>query len=104
MIFEADTPAGKAFDIALLFAILMILGYGIIAVPTGIVTVEPCPHCSRYGHDADAVHCKYCGNGAGVSAPPAGWATGLRVGLIGRPLCSPYLPARGRAGPWQPRA
>ena len=57
-----------------LFAsIVMILGYGIIAVPTGIVTVEiarasgsrittqVCPNCASEGHDADAVHCKYCG-------------------------------------------
>ena len=52
-------------------SIVMILGYGIIAVPTGIVTVElskagkpvstqVCPHCLREGHDADAVFCKYC--------------------------------------------
>ncbi len=55
-----------------LAALLMILGYGIIAVPTGIVTVElahagravsgqACPACSAEGHDADATHCKYCG-------------------------------------------
>lgn len=61
------TPLGKA-----LASFLMILGYGIIAVPTGIVTVElsggrkrevttqACPNCSRYGHDGDAVFCKYC--------------------------------------------
>ena len=54
-------------------AIIMILGYAIIAVPTGIVTVEmtkaeakqistqSCPFCSAEGHDVDAVHCKYCG-------------------------------------------
>jgi len=54
-------------------AVIMIIGYGIIAVPTGIVTAElayttrsrmsmrACPHCSAEGHDADAVHCKYCG-------------------------------------------
>ncbi|PLX99063.1 MAG: ion transporter [Desulfuromonas sp.] len=52
---------------------IMILGYGIIAVPTGIVTVEmtqaykkvstqSCPECSAEGHDADAVHCKFCGS------------------------------------------
>jgi voltage-gated potassium channel len=50
----------------------MILGYSIIAVPTGIVSVElshagqpvstqHCPACARYGHDADARHCKHCG-------------------------------------------
>jgi len=57
----------------LLSAFIMILGYGIIAVPTGIVSVELarttprrvttqfCPNCSKEGHDADAVFCKYCG-------------------------------------------
>lgn len=56
-----------------LSAIVMVLGYAIIAVPTGIVTVEmthafsarvstqACPECSAEGHDADASHCKYCG-------------------------------------------
>ena len=57
----------------LLSALIMIIGYGIIAVPTGIVTVElaqafkrqistqACPECSAEGHDIDAKHCKYCG-------------------------------------------
>jgi len=56
-----------------LAAVIMILGYGIIAVPTGIVTSEishamgqkistqACPECSAEGHDRDATHCKYCG-------------------------------------------
>jgi voltage-gated potassium channel len=51
----------------------MILGYSIIAVPTGIVTVEwakatgapttgqACPNCSAEGHDRDADYCKFCG-------------------------------------------
>jgi voltage-gated potassium channel len=55
-----------------LASMVMILGYGIIAVPTGIVTVElagarkirittqSCPECSAEGHDADARYCKYC--------------------------------------------
>ena len=55
-------------------SLLMIMGYGIIAVPTGIVSVElakvdpddisttACPNCSREGHDNDAEHCKYCGS------------------------------------------
>lgn len=66
------TPFGQ-----FLSAALMILGYGVIAVPTGIVTTElslvaresgalPCPHCGRSGHTADAVFCKYCG---GALAP-----------------------------------
>lgn len=54
-------------------AMVMILGYAIIAVPTGIVTVEmshtfgrgvstqACPECSAEGHDVDARHCKFCG-------------------------------------------
>lgn len=57
-----------------LSAIVMILGYAIIAVPTGIVTGElikgaqksnntqACRYCGKEGHDDDAVHCKYCGN------------------------------------------
>ena len=56
----------------LMAALLMILGYGVIAVPTGIVTAElasasrgvsrqACPGCGREGHDVDAVHCKFCG-------------------------------------------
>ena len=62
------TPLGQT-----LAALVMIVGYGIIAVPTGIVTVEiaqaarqkpvstqACPECSLQGHDADAVFCKYC--------------------------------------------
>jgi voltage-gated potassium channel len=61
------TPVGQT-----LAAMVMIIGYGIIAVPTGIVTVEiaqaarkpvstqACPECSAQGHDADAVFCKYC--------------------------------------------
>ena len=56
-----------------LAALIMIIGYAIIAVPTGIVTAElaqgykktvstqSCPQCSAEGHDPDAVHCKYCG-------------------------------------------
>lgn len=54
-------------------AFIMILGYSIIAVPTGIVTVEmsnaarkeistqACPECSAEGHDSDAKYCKFCG-------------------------------------------
>ena len=52
---------------------VMILGYAIIAVPTGIVTVElqkdkkkqnekKCKNCSASGHDSDALFCKFCGN------------------------------------------
>jgi Kef-type K+ transport systems, predicted NAD-binding component len=62
------TPFGQTVA-----AILMILGYGIIAVPTGIVSVElanatrhqygtrTCPTCQLARHDGDARHCKRCG-------------------------------------------
>jgi voltage-gated potassium channel len=63
-----QTAIGQA-----LASVIMILGYGIIAVPTGIVTAEmtssamktkvttqACPQCSAEGHDPDAVYCKYC--------------------------------------------
>ncbi len=57
----------------ILASMVMIIGYAIIAVPTGIITVElgrayrrgvstqACPQCSAEGHDPDAKHCKYCG-------------------------------------------
>src|SRR5690554_6876171 len=62
------TPFGQ-----LLAGIVMILGYGIIAVPTGIVTAElvrpsqkqntqVCPVCLHDEHDDDAVFCKKCGS------------------------------------------
>ena len=57
-----------------LAAIVMIMGYSIIAVPTGIVTAEmtrvdgphapntrACPNCGVEGHRTDAVHCHACG-------------------------------------------
>lgn len=63
------TPVGQ-----ILASIVMVIGYGIIAVPTGIVSVElarathqqrierkPCPSCGAEEHDLDAVYCKYCG-------------------------------------------
>ena len=66
------TDIGQAFA-----SLIMILGYGIIAVPTGIVTAEmtrqalgrgrqegsqdTCPRCGLEPHDADARYCKRCG-------------------------------------------
>lgn len=54
---------------------IMILGYAIIAVPTGILTSElttrqrkttfnniACLGCGAEGHDPDAKYCKYCGH------------------------------------------
>jgi voltage-gated potassium channel len=52
---------------------VMIMGYGIIAVPTGIVTVElaqagrktvttqVCPQCATDIHDPEANYCRICG-------------------------------------------
>jgi voltage-gated potassium channel len=56
-----------------LSAIVMILGYAVIAVPTGIVsaefiskrrggpTTQACRYCGQEGHADDAIYCKYCG-------------------------------------------
>lgn len=74
------TPLGQAMA-----SVVMLLGYSIIAVPTGIVThsiinrsltampIEVaeatkdvavnivCHNCGLQGHDTDAYYCKYCG-------------------------------------------
>ncbi|HEU4860424.1 MAG TPA: ion transporter [Chitinophagaceae bacterium] len=63
------TPAGK-----FIASVIMLIGYSIIAVPTGILTTEialmsrstkrgheACPGCGKEGHDDNAVFCKYCG-------------------------------------------
>jgi voltage-gated potassium channel len=62
------TPLGKVIA-----SMIMILGYGIIAVPVGIYFAEftqaskrrkkrrTCPSCKLTGHDTDAVHCRACG-------------------------------------------
>ena len=74
------TPMGQAIA-----SLVMITGYSIIAVPTGIFSLEiaqaarrlehgsgmesglgaepgpACPACGREGHDADARFCKACG-------------------------------------------
>lgn len=61
------TPIGRFFS-----AVIMLIGYTIIAVPTGIVSAtmvaqhkrlkeRRCPRCHRKGHDPEAVFCKYCG-------------------------------------------
>jgi voltage-gated potassium channel len=63
-----EEPLGKA-----LASVIMVLGYSLIIIPTGIVTAEltqtsrktvttqVCPECMAEGHDVDASHCKYCG-------------------------------------------
>ena len=62
------TPVGR-----FLSAIVMLIGYTIIAVPTGIVSATmvgeqrkrsklECPHCHQVGHEEEATYCKYCGS------------------------------------------
>ena len=60
------TPLGQ-----LISAVIMIMGYAIIAVPTGIVSYEMarmqriprvCSKCKFSDHDFDAEFCKICGN------------------------------------------
>lgn len=63
------TPLGK-----FIASVIMLMGYGIIAVPTGILTTEMalavkkkehsndvCLNCGKEGHDNDALFCKFCG-------------------------------------------
>lgn len=64
-----QSPLGRAVA-----SLIMIMGYGVIAVPTGIVTAElvlpitgtvstqACPDCGAEKHSFDAIHCKYCGS------------------------------------------
>ena len=62
------TTLGMTFS-----SFIMILGYAIIAVPTGIVSSEiaqatkrhtntiSCPSCTKEGHNLDASYCRFCG-------------------------------------------
>ena len=62
------TPFGQ-----FIAAVIMIMGYGIIAVPTGIVTAElsekskissntqACPHCMTSDHQDNSIYCYHCG-------------------------------------------
>lgn len=65
-----STPLGQ-----FIAACIMILGYAVIAVPTGIISAEmvkstksedhvsgqSCRNCGHEGHDYNASHCKFCG-------------------------------------------
>jgi voltage-gated potassium channel len=82
----------------LLASALMILGYGVIAVPTGIVTFEMqkaargaerahdarCTACGREGHDGDARHCKHCGSA--LTDAPGGTRTAAPAGQLSESL------------------
>jgi len=62
------TAVGKATT-----AVLVLVGYSMIIIPTGIlsaemvgarqrrVTTRACPSCMQEGHDIDAIYCKRCG-------------------------------------------
>ena len=64
-----QSPLGKA-----LAAVMMIMGYALIVVPTGVfsaemargamlkpVSTQACPDCGAEGHDVDAKFCRACG-------------------------------------------
>lgn len=64
------TPLGQ-----MITSLAMLLGYGVIALPTGIVgaelamsmmarkpTTRTCPDCLTEGHEAEAIFCKDCGH------------------------------------------
>ncbi|WP_110666790.1 ion transporter [Salinicola halophilus] len=63
------TPVGQFIS-----ALMMILGYSILAVPTGVFSAEvirsiredryseeACPGCGHEGHEQDAKYCRFCG-------------------------------------------
>ncbi|GIU31585.1 ion transporter [Shewanella schlegeliana] len=64
-----QTPLGQAIA-----AFTMLLGYSIIAIPTGILTAEisqeigrsrdlrRCSNCLKVGHDPNALYCDHCGS------------------------------------------
>ncbi|GGP72818.1 ion transporter [Shewanella ulleungensis] len=64
-----QTPLGQGIA-----ALTMLIGYSIIAIPTGILTAEishemvrtrdlrKCSNCGKKGHDNDADYCNHCGS------------------------------------------
>ncbi|MEM8873131.1 MAG: ion transporter [Planctomycetota bacterium] len=69
-----QTPMGKALS-----AVLIVLGYALIVVPSGFVSASfisnqakdnrTCPLCKVAGHDPDAEFCRACGNALTRSVP-----------------------------------
>ncbi|WP_394133157.1 ion transporter [Shewanella maritima] len=63
-----QTPLGQAIA-----SVTMLIGYSILAIPTGILTAElsnemvrerdlrKCSNCGHRGHDTDAEYCNHCG-------------------------------------------
>jgi voltage-gated potassium channel len=70
------TELGRA-----LASLVMLIGWGILAVPTGIVTaemtvqslghasIERCAECGATGHAADATYCRRCGARLSAAEP-----------------------------------
>lgn len=70
-----QTPMGQ-----MLAALVMLTGYSIIAIPTGIFTAElvqqasrersatQCNNCLRSGHEKDAEFCRFCGSSLPVQS------------------------------------
>ena len=70
-----QTELGRA-----LASLVMLIGWGILAVPTGIVTAEMtmqsfgrhtdarCGGCGTAGHASDAIYCRHCGAGLSDAA------------------------------------
>jgi voltage-gated potassium channel len=71
-----ETPLGQAVA-----ALVMVMGYGVIAVPTGIVSAEmavaatgrrqarQCSSCLKPGHGEGAKFCSACGAELDKQAP-----------------------------------
>jgi len=67
----------------ILTSLIMLVGYSIIAVPTGIFAAElaagircsqqklPCPRCFQQGHQTDAHYCRRCGESLSDGGAPA---------------------------------
>jgi voltage-gated potassium channel len=74
-----QTAIGKSVS-----TLVMLTGYSIIAVPTGVFTASlaseirsnqrsafSCPHCGRFGHEKDANYCRHCGASMSAKRQPA---------------------------------
>jgi voltage-gated potassium channel len=70
------TPLGR-----FMASVVMLIGYSILAVPTGILGAEigmasrrpagrPCPACGQGGHVAEARHCLHCGAALELEGAP----------------------------------
>lgn len=70
-----ETALGK-----FLASLMMVFGYSLIIVPTGIISAEiaigrlpnnteTCPHCMKVGHDKRAIYCDRCGRALHLDLP-----------------------------------